>query len=431
MSNQPIRPSTLDGIKRYAKTLKTLHCLTHAEALDAAASAGGFQNFAHARNVLAANAGAPPGHLAYISVMWRERETKANGQEVLTVRLAVPLAVLVKPAHLKAARGFGAFKMATEDHLAHDLVASSRSDARRRACAAARTLEFMQATGLRPSSGGSRAYPRGSYSNAMPGHDHSSSWFDPVSRAYVYVDEPYQRAVDDRADERQAWADRHGWIIARSAWAGMYNPDGGCELYMAADKAKGFDIAKAISALDSLPAPFFEKAWDGRSEPMFPPFFSPAATQATSPTEPRPRARRGPNATVGYRTALMRSERRRPSPRMPIDGHTEVGRLLKSVIRDLPAHGQVYKRLNSVRSDLDDWVQCEYNRSELSDDAFFDLYYHEHDLQPSGLGGAALEISQIAALDGARNLLTRHYPDCAPVRGLLGSIDRAIAALRA
>ena len=52
MSNGPIRPSTLDGIKRYAKTLKANQGLKHARALDAAAVAGGFQNYNHARRHL-------------------------------------------------------------------------------------------------------------------------------------------------------------------------------------------------------------------------------------------------------------------------------------------------------------------------------------------------------------------------------------------
>lgn len=52
MSADPIQPSTLAGIKRLAKTIKRERGISHAEALDAAAKAGGFQNFRNARNVL-------------------------------------------------------------------------------------------------------------------------------------------------------------------------------------------------------------------------------------------------------------------------------------------------------------------------------------------------------------------------------------------
>ncbi len=432
MSNGPIRPSTLDGIKRYAKALKASQGLTHAKALDAAAIAGGHQNFAHARRQLGAVPASSAAHLTFISVMWRVGETKANGQEILIVRLKRPLAELVKPNHLKAARHFGAFKFSAADHLAHDLVASSQSDARRRACAAARTLTFMEATGLRPSAGHSRAYPRGDVRNALPGHDHASEWFAPATKAYVYVDEPYLRAVERRVKERQAWADRHGWAIVRPDWLGMYNPDGGCELYLTADKTKGFDLAVAASALNALPPPFVEADWDGRSEAMFPPFFSPSAEAAArARPERKPRARRGPNATVGYRMVLMRGERRRPARRMPVEGHMAVGRLLKSVIYDMRGRKSVYNPLNGVRSDLDDWVQCEYGREELSNEVFFDLYYHEDEAPQTELTGAARLAHHASTLVEAKQILARHYPDCAPLRSMFKAIDKATTALQA
>lgn len=277
MSHRPIKPSTLDGIKRYTKTLKKSLTLTHARALDEAAMAGGYKNFRHAQNVLGKGRPAPAEHLAYISVTWRDADTNAAGEEILSLHLDTPLNALVKPNHLKAARHLLDFKMKTADHLAYDFVESSRKKARRRACAVARTLAFMQATGLRPSSGRSRAYPQGDLRNALPGRDHGSVWFDPTTKVYIYVDEPYADSIKSRVNERQAWSKTHGWAVARPNWAGMYNPDGGCELYLASDKTKGFDLETAVAALNALPPPFIEADWDGKSEPMFPPFESPAA----------------------------------------------------------------------------------------------------------------------------------------------------------
>jgi hypothetical protein len=233
--------------------------------------------------------------------------------------------------------------------------------------------------------------------------------------------------------ERQAWADKHGWAIVRPNWAGMYNPDGGCELYLTADKAKGFDLAAAANALNALPPPFVEADWDGRSEPMSPPFFSPTAEAAAAVLrpEPRPRAKRGPNATVGYRMVLMRGERRRPATRMTVEGHVEVGRLLKSVIYDMRARKSVYNPLNGVRSDLDDWVQCEYDREELASDVFFDLYYHEDEAPQTALTGAARLTHHATKLAEAKRVLAHHYPDCAPLRSMFKAIDKAATALQA
>jgi len=116
---------------------------------------------------------------------------------------------------------------------------------------------------------------------------------------------------------------------------------------------------------------------------------------------------------------------------MPVDGHAEVGRLLKSVIYDIRGRESTYKALDGVRSDLDDWAQCEYNRSELSDEVFFGLYYHEEDVLRSDLRGAARTEAHVKNLEAATDLLARYYPDCAPVRSLLKSIDKSISALRA
>jgi hypothetical protein len=60
---------------------------------------------------------------------------------------------------------------------------------------------------------------------------------------------------------------------------------------------------------------------------------------------------------------------------MPIEGHRLVGRLLKSTL--IGTRGRGHRRVDAIRCELDNWVQCEYNRDELSDEVFFDLYYHE------------------------------------------------------
>jgi hypothetical protein len=432
MSKKPIRPSTLDGIKRYAKTLKTSLQVTHAAALDAAAVAAGFQNFMHARRQLGEKPRTTPSHVAYITTYWRVRETGQSGQETLPVPLATPLDQLVQPAHLRSARHFSGFRFAGTDHLTRNLNSGSQSDARRLVCAAARTLAFMEATGLRPSAGHSRTYPSGSVQNAVPGKDHYSEWYDPTTRSHVFVDEPYTGREQGIPDDRLRWAHKHSWEIVRTSWAGMYYPEGDCALYLAADKRNGHRLKPIVAALDSLPPPIVEMSWNGESGAVVPPFFSPAArakAQAPRPM-PRPQGKRSPRATVPYRMALQRTERRRPAKRMPIEAHVEVGERLKSVIAECRDRRGVCNRLKRVRCDLDDWVQCEYNRAELPDDEFFGLYYRE-DSGASGnrRGGQAQADSHIVDLQRAKSLLIQHYPDCAPLRAIIKNIDAAIQAL--
>src|SRR6185312_14617012 len=53
MSNG-LRPSSLDGIKRLARTLKAERGITHTEALEIAARQAGYQSYTHARHQLEA-----------------------------------------------------------------------------------------------------------------------------------------------------------------------------------------------------------------------------------------------------------------------------------------------------------------------------------------------------------------------------------------
>jgi hypothetical protein len=166
--------------------------------------------------------------------------------------------------------------------------ASSPGDARRQACLAVRTLIFMEATGLRPSATTSKAYPRGVFGNAMPGGDHLSEWYHLVKKIYVLVDEPYGRAEDAISKERLDWADKFGWAIVRSTWAGMYKP-GSCQLYLASDNKNGFHVRGLCSELDSLPPPITEAVWNGLSASCDPPFISPAAEAAAAIPQPAPK----------------------------------------------------------------------------------------------------------------------------------------------
>jgi hypothetical protein len=346
MSNKVIRPSTIDGIKRYAKQIKNTQGLKHADALNAAARAGGFQNYKRAHSQLCPVVEPVVGYPIYISVSWHVRETKERGEETLALRLSMPLDQLVKPAHLKEARHFAFFRLADVDHLTCDKFAASQSDARNRACAAARTLTFMDVTGLRPSDSRSRVYPGGSSQNTVPGADHASKWYDPAHKAYVFVDEPYDRADEIIPEKRLAWARRHGWDIVKSKWRGMYNPDNGCVLYLAADKAKGYSLSPIVAALDALPPPIVTENWNGHSDPEAKNFVSPAAKskQDVAPAAPPSNRKPGPRVTVSYHLFPGR-ERRRPDARMPIEVHAEIGRLLKSVLAQTRGRRGVQSRI--------------------------------------------------------------------------------------
>ncbi|UCZ75633.1 DUF5623 domain-containing protein [Dickeya zeae] len=435
MSSEAIRPSTLDGIKRLAKSLKSERGIQHVRALDDAAQAAGFQNFRHANNVLRA---APkpehlrPGCRVFLSAYWRDRDGGASGRETLTIWLSAPWRDLITPLQFQNHRALVNFRAEGPDHLARTHLVRTQSEARRTVCAAARALHFMDATKLRPSKSHSRAFPGGRSSNAIPGRDHYSIWYDRETKRYLFADEPYEKAVESKVQEREDWAQRHGFVIVKPEWAGMYAPDVGSRLYLVADDTKGIPLQPIAAALDKLPAPIVETAWEGESAPTLPYFVSPGTIAKAAAEKDKPKAppkSNGPRNSVGYVQTFV-GPQRRPKGRMPIEVHSEVGRLLKSVLVATHHRKGVYNRVNAVRSELDEWVQREYNHAELSNEQFFELYYQE---SGSTFSRSLPEVERerhAESLTEARKLLDQHYPDCPPLRSLLKKMDAAVKSLR-
>lgn len=435
MSTQSIRPSTLDGIKRLAKSIKVEQGVPHVRALDDAAQRAGFQNFRHAANVLR-NAVKPERararHRIFLTAYWKDGEGEGSGRETLTIELSSPWGDLITPLQFRNHRALARFRAEGPDHLAREQLLSSQVDARRAVCAAARALHFIDATKLRPSRSHSRAFPGGRSTNAVPGRDHYSIWYDRETKRYLFADEPYEIAIKGREQEREAWAKRHGFAIARPAWAGMYAPDAGSRLYLIADEGKGVPLASIVAALDALPVPIVEDGWNGESAPLLPPFVSPGAIDKGSQTKTglsTPRKPNGAHNTVRYVQTFV-GPQRRPKGRMPIEAHAEVGRLLKSVLVSCFYRKGVYNRIDAIRSELDEWTQREYKDDELPNEQFFDLYYHESGLTLSRSLTEPERERHVESLVQARALLSTHYPDSPPLRSLFSKMEAAVKSLR-
>ncbi len=435
MSSEAIRPSTLDGIKRLAKLLKVERGIKHLRALDDAAQAAGFQNFRHASNVLrtVSKPGlSRPAHRLYLTAYWKDREAGASGRETLTISLSTPWNGLITPLQLQNHRALVNLRVEGPDHLVGGHLHSTQSEARRAACAAARALHFTDATKLRPSKSHSRAFPGGQSSNAVPGRDHYSVWYDRETKRYLLVDEPYEMTVERLAQEREAWAKRNGFTIVKPEWAGMYAPDIGSRLYLIADEAKGIPLQPIADALNKLASPIVEVTWDGESAPMMPFFVSPGAIAKASAAKDKPKPPRKPSGqrnSVGYVRTFI-GPQRRPNARMPIDAHAEVGRLLTSVLSATYYRKGVYNRIDAVRSELDEWAQCEYSHAELPNDQFFALYYNQSGSELSRSLSDAERARHIESLAYVKKRLSEHYPDCPPLRALLKKVDAGLKSLQ-
>lgn len=276
MSTALPRPTTLTGIRRLANRKKKAHGIKHAQALDIAANDAGFENYRHARNVLEATSGPSTSkpYTLYITAYWKHRDTGESGRETFRMHLAVPWNDLIRPNQLYH-RNFHRFIPVGSDHFECSLTHQYQVQARKAVCEVARAFQFMESTGLRPSSGHSRGRVEGRFGERMPGVDHSSLWFDPKTRRYLMVDEPYEPAVNGKAHKREAWAAEHGYEMAKPDWAGMYTPLGGSRLYLISQLGKGVPLAPIVEALNRQDKAIVEDPWNGESEPFSPRFVSP------------------------------------------------------------------------------------------------------------------------------------------------------------
>lgn len=435
MSSQTIRPSTMEGIKRLAKSLRGELSIKHLQALDAAAQVAGFQNFRHARNQLRAVPKIErfhPGHRVFLTSCWKDRNGGGNGRETLSIWLSAHWGKLITPRQLKNLRSLENFRVEGPDHLACEHQQSSQSAARRAVCAAARALNFMDATKLRPSRSNSRAVPGGRQSNAVPGCDHYSVWYDRHTKRYLFADEPYEKAVEGKRHEREIWAKKHGYVIVKPQWAGMYAPDGGSRLYLISHETKGIALEPVAAALDKLPAPIVEASWDGESDPMAPSLVSSGTLirGVAAKGKPRTSGKEGAQRNSVAYVQILVGPKSRPKGRMPIEAHAQVGCLLKSVLRDTYHRKGVYNRINAIRSELDEWIQREYNAVELPNEQFLDLYYRDSGSTFSKVIAEADRERHVQSLAYAKKLLSEHYPDCPPLRSLLTKVDAAVQSLR-
>lgn len=160
----------------------------------------------------------------WVTVAWRDAATGQGGRETCLVPLSRPISTVVSCAQLTVAQNLGGFSVRAADHLVSDLRAQHQNGARSQAAVAARTLQFMDATGLKPTSGARRIYPGSRSANAVPETDHGIGWYDPGTRTYLYTDEPYNGSVESVAQAREAWVERHEWAMLKPTWRGMHRP---------------------------------------------------------------------------------------------------------------------------------------------------------------------------------------------------------------
>ncbi|RKF12453.1 hypothetical protein D6850_17415 [Roseovarius spongiae] len=317
--------------------------------------------------------------------------------------------------------------MVAEDHFICDDIAHTQEYARDRLCAAERSLRFMEHTGLRPNRD-RRNYPRILDTDKLPNIDHSTDWVDPASGQFVLIDEPYGNAPDD--SERAAWATRNGWRLDKASWPGMYRPYD-CDLYVGIDTRSGYDLDALMEKISDMPEPVVSENWVGESVPSWETFLSPMAKTKQDERRARCKGMIYPSpskATVPYNYNPGCS-RRRPAGELGTDGHVQAGRVIKAVMSSQHAPGGVYSRLNSLRSELEDWLSLEIGRGQLEGPEFFEVYYTRTEEDQTLQRALTSADDLVAALRGLARMLKNAYPDCAPLRQQLRRIEMSVSII--
>jgi hypothetical protein len=407
MSNLTVFPSSLDGIKRLAKSIKREAGIPHHEALDTAAQRSGFQNFRHAQAQITGRITSSPLYPIYLSAYWAQKG--ASGRETLTIHLRKPLSEIVTATQVASQRHLTQFKVEAADHLERKADADNQAEARKEIFDAARTLEFMCATGLRPTTTQKQRNLM-EHMSSVPGHDHSSEWIHPESGSWVFLDEPYPHVS---LGDRQSWADRKGLTIAHPSWKGLYYPGGTAPYFFSPDRALLNAIEHQLTGLR-----FDQRSpeWDGESSSYYSAFISPARTDSGKPRRARPMpahrgVERNGSLPYGARRGGQKSDWR-PAKRMELDMHLTVGPIIAALANGL--RGRKRDAISLVRSMLDDWIQMEYpSAGEMSQEQFRDSYYGTH-REPITAQG-----EQLKAVDRIVELLRAGYADCPPRNQLI------------
>ncbi len=439
MNDVLIRPRTIESVKRLAKHIKAAQGIKHLEALKRAAQQAGYENFDHARAAMPQRPIAPRSPSAstaqtnriYLTGYWLSTGSSSVKRETLLVDLPRSMDELGGRSELRRSRRLANFKLQANDHLVYRDLARNQEHTQEQLSVAARVLQFMAATGLKEARRGTRAYPRMRHGGliSVPGQDHARVWEDASTGQLLITDEPYDAKSDTFNEKRAEWAETYGYVMVRSAWPGMHNPHGGCSLFLIAkDQQLVSQIEQLAQAIPVMPS-----AWAGESADGWPAYRSPREIAARpdgrgymppNPFAPKP----VPHGTKAF-VQTFAGPQLRPDARMPIAAHDEAAGLLDGLLSITHERRGIYNRIDTVRSTLDEWIQREYDYSELSNETFHALYYRNGSREWRKSITAAESKDLTRKLTRLRALLMEHYPDCKPLRGLLRKLDLAGTSL--
>lgn len=420
-SPQSVQPSTLAGISRLAKAIRKQDQITHLAALEIAAQRAGYQNYQHARHALNRDQAPLPSqlvHSIYLSAYWRDTSTKPrqSGLETIRIDLPRPLAEFLKRHQIHRARNLEGYFLASEDHLEMRSNLHSQEAARDFLHRAARSLQFIEATGLRPAANRLQRKPMDQLDD-LPNVDHGSRWISPAGD-WLFLDEPYSPSLTERA----AWLANRGLHGAWPNWNGLHNPGQTHPHLTAANQTLLNQVISIVQALPSVIEGDWQQ-WPWISDGYSSQFISPARKASGNKRKPRAGTTYGWSKNAyQYHTIEGHGSVWKPDQSMTLGNHVALSDELKRLCQSkLPI--TAYNKILEVRSELENWLFTEATRAgHDATDAEHDVYYGGE--SPAGY---KTDMDRLAAMDRVRATLTTSYPDCKPLRYLLKSLATARA----
>jgi hypothetical protein len=168
-----------------------------------------------------------------------------------SVPLSRELRSFLQPHHLKLCERFDQFHLSGHDRIEAILGRTRDAYVQQRITEVACALQFMDVTGLQPTS--DEIYGGETYSKEqrLPGQDHATTWKDPVRQGIVMLDEPYGY-VDQLFGNRNAWAESHGFSVRRLNWVGTYRPGHGTVCDLVSPAGQGALVDRIVALLEPL-----------------------------------------------------------------------------------------------------------------------------------------------------------------------------------
>ena len=235
---------TLAGLKSLAKKIEAEQGLPRHRALDLAARHGGFGGYIEAKRKLPEKR--RPLSKITIRQNWWGYESKDGGTAEIALGLQAPLQDLIKPHHLTGY--FGACRLRSPEIIERSGQQRHADETQWYIGRIARALQFMDATGLKPSDA-RRRYPGGDWELRPPVADHDHSWYDPDTRMHLLSTEPYPGRSKQNAKAQANWEREHGWVTLFVKWGGIYGS--GTELILCCPQAYAEILKGKIARLEA------------------------------------------------------------------------------------------------------------------------------------------------------------------------------------